>query len=162
MYALESHGVTRHLRISRDFLLFESWKPTSAGETFWFCNALLVMSLLDRFVGGLRGRFGQDVVFFTRLWYRHSPWTRRQYKIVSDTLPEDQDRFSIELGLIGDTNVLMVESRLQKRVIVAPFIPNLDLPRGLLHTTHVLFSYISMLAAMSVSEYTCSPSRVLH
>lgn len=105
------------------------------------------------------GRRG--AVSFARLYYRHSPWTRRQYKSVSNVLPEDQDRFSIELGLIGDTNV-MVESPSQKRVTLTPFIPTRDLSRGLLHTTHAFFSYTLMLAAMSVSDCTRSPLRVLH
>ena len=57
MSAHENRGMTPHLHVSGgDYLLLESWKPVSAGEMFGSCVALLIVSLLDRSISGLRGR----------------------------------------------------------------------------------------------------------
>ena len=153
-----NHGITPYLHVSgKDYLLFESWKPASAGEIFWSCIALIVMSLLDRLISGLGGRF--EAYWASRcgsipcLGHRYSTRTRGQHEAVYDVLPEDQDLFSVDLESVGDPDVPVAELPPQKRPIVTPFMSTYDLSRGLLHATHALFSYTLMLAAMSV--YDC-------
>ena len=57
MHTHGNHGMTPHLHTSgSDYLFFESWRPASAGEILGSCIVLLIVSLLDRLISGLRGR----------------------------------------------------------------------------------------------------------
>ena len=163
----ENYGVTPYLHVSGgDYLLFETWKPVYAGEIFWSCIALIVLSLLDGLISGLRGRFEVYWVSrcgsFTYPGCRYSTRTRGEYEAAPDALPEDQDLFSVELESAGGPNISTIELTPQKRLIVTPFMLTDDLFRGLLYATHALFSYTLMLAAMSVYDCYCSSSRMPH
>jgi len=91
------------------------------------------------------GRRG--MVPFSSLGHRYSTSTRGHYEIVPDALPEDRDFFYIELEPVD-----AVEMPSRKRIVATSFLLTHDLFRGLLQTTHALFSYTLMLAMMSVSD----------
>jgi len=52
----------------------EFWKPVSAGEIFWSCITLLMISLLEGFMSGLRGRF--EAYWASRCGSIHLSWVR--------------------------------------------------------------------------------------
>jgi len=114
-----------------DNLFFKSWHPSSNGAIAGACIGLVALSILERFVDGIRNRL-------------EGYWSRRALVLMTGNAGEDNGCCDN-----SDSDTHTKASTLHHRRTSPPFILAHDLPRGIVHIIQSALSYALMLAVMT-------------
>lgn len=130
-----------------DYLLFETWRPSSNGAIAGTCTAIFALAIFDRSLAALRRT-------------REDHWRTRALASLSKQPACTPASSAPARGKAVGTGESVGEalstdsphdtkniSRTALRSI-PPFAPSHDIPRGIIHAIQMAFSYILMLIVM--------------
>ncbi|KAK1229381.1 hypothetical protein PQX77_007558 [Marasmius sp. AFHP31] len=123
-----------HLNASNDTLLFKSLRPQLPGAVAGACIALIAVSLLERWLSGVRAKLES--------YWRTRSLSPKKHDSPASSSDGTDDRVTGE-GLVR-TSAGKAFCR-----TVAPFIARYDVPRGALFSLQALLGYILMLSVMT-------------
>jgi len=134
-----------------DYLLFEAWKPTSAGAIAGACLGLACLAIFERWISATRGvlnnywrRKGLALASFARAGESStSPSNEISEKslYLKPGSPEGAEQLVAPL-----TNRQATSAPIRT---IPPFILAHDVPRGVMHGCQALLTYALMLAIMT-------------
>lgn len=131
-----------------DYLLFETWTPSSNGAIAGACIAIFAFGILDRSLAALR-RSREDHWRTRTLALLSKLPTRTLSSSTSDHAKADGAGESVEEVPASDSShdVKTVSRPILRSI--PPFIPSHDIPRGIIHAIQTAFSYTLMLIVMT-------------
>ncbi|KAJ8084266.1 hypothetical protein PM082_003034 [Marasmius tenuissimus] len=123
-----------HFNASDDTLLFKSLRPRSPGAIAGACIALIAVSLLERWLSGVRAKL-------------EAYWRTRSLSAKKHDSPASSSDGTDEK--VTGEDFSRTSARKASRRTVAPFIARYDVPRGTLFSLQALLGYILMLSVMT-------------
>lgn len=131
-----------------DYLLFETWRPSSNGAIAGTCIAIFAFAIFDRSLAALRRT-------------REDHWKTRTLALLSKQLARTPALSALDGGKAAGTGevvgeVLSTDSPHDAKNIsrttlrsIPPFVPSHDIPRGIIYAIQTASSYILMLTVMT-------------
>ncbi|KAG6911780.1 hypothetical protein DXG01_000026 [Tephrocybe rancida] len=157
-----------------DYLLFEAWKPSSAGAVAGACIALVCLAILDRWLSAARTALDYYwrrkyvcVLAELLLYSKELRGLALAYDIspsVKSRLHEEPEKpLYVKSADVRSSNqpeppLVAQRSEFSFARTIPPFILAHELPRGLFHAGQALLGYVLMLSIMCV----LSPLRPPH
>ncbi|KAI6005081.1 Ctr copper transporter [Pisolithus orientalis] len=130
-----------------DYLLFETWRPSSNGAIAGTCIAIFAFAIFDRSLAALR-RTREDH-WKTRLVHTH-----KGFQLINALSALDGGKAVGTGEVVGE--VLSTDSPHDAKNIsratlrsIPPFVPFHDIPRGIIYAIQTASSYILMLTVMT-------------
>ncbi|KAI5991498.1 Ctr copper transporter [Pisolithus albus] len=132
-----------------DYLLFETWRPSSNGAIAGASIAIFAFGILDRALAALRRsredhwRTGRTLALLSK------PPTRTQLSPTPDHAKVGDAGESVEEVPVSDSSHDVKTASRPTLRSIPPFIPSHDIPRGIIHAIQTAFSYTLMLIVMT-------------
>lgn len=126
-----------------DNLFFKPWAPSSAGAIAGACIGLVVLSILERWLSGVRSVMSAN-------------WNKRALAVLkkdddhcADTSSTSDEKSSDVTQEISSVKVKSNGKSPRPPRTLPPFIASHDVPRGVLFALQALLGYVLMLAVMT-------------